>query len=158
MIILGIDPGIARCGYGVVASDSKKNLTCLTWGCLEPKGSTADRLCVLHSEFQKIISAYHPDTVSIESLFFGINAKTALSIGEARGVIILTATENHLPIFEYTPLQVKMSLTGYGRADKSQIQKVVKMILKLDKIPEPDDAADGLAIAITHLFNFKSQI
>lgn len=148
MVILGIDPGFARTGFGVVAKEARE-IKYIGHGCI----TTAKdkdfpvRIKKLNAELTKVIKKYKPHCLAIEDLFFCKNAKTALKVGQARGVIMLTAIENKLPIFEYTPLQVKQALTGYGRADKNQIQRMVKTILKLKEIPTPDDAADALAVA-----------
>lgn len=156
MVILGIDPGIGRCGWGVVEYKSAK-FKVIDYGCIEtkPNGSIEKRLLEIASEVTDIIKKYNPDEFSIEELFFGANSKTALVVGQARGVVLLCAGENKLPVAIYTPLQVKMALTGYGRADKSQIGQMVKIILKLNEIPKLDDTADALAIAITHAFSAK---
>lgn len=156
MRILGIDPGIARCGWGVVEMQNGK------WkmencGCIEtsPKLSVQERLKQIHEQISKIIKTYQPDSLSIEELFFNTNAKTAFVVGQARGVILLTAAEHNLEIAIYTPLQVKMALTGYGRAEKKQIGQMVKTLLVLKEVPKPDDTADALAIALTHAFSSK---
>jgi crossover junction endodeoxyribonuclease RuvC len=157
MRILGIDPGIGRCGWGVIDIESSK-LKVIKFGCIEtsPKKSVQDRLMEIHKEITKIIKTHKPEVLSIEELFFNNNAKTAFVVGQARGVILLAAAENNLEVGIYTPLQVKMSLTGYGRAEKPQVGQMVKVLLKLKEIPKPDDTADGLAIAITHAFSAKS--
>jgi crossover junction endodeoxyribonuclease RuvC len=156
MRILGIDPGIGRCGWGVVEFQNAK-LKMLDCGCIEtsPKKTVEKRLEEIYSEITRLIKTYSPDTLAIEELFFNTNAKTAFVVGQARGVILLAAAENNLKIGIYTPLQVKLSLTGYGRAEKPQVGQMVKTLLKLKEIPKPDDTADGLAIAITHAFSNK---
>ena len=156
MVILGIDPGIGRCGWGVVEYEASK-LKVVDYGSIEttPNGKIEERLLIISDEIMGFIKKYKPDVMSIEELFFGANSKTALVVGQARGVILLCAGEHKLPVAIYTPLQVKMALTGYGRADKAQIGQMVKIILKLDKIPKLDDTADALAIAITHAFSAK---
>lgn len=156
MLILGIDPGIARLGWGLVTSEKGK-LKMVDYGCFETpaKMPENDRLEEIYRFLGKLIQTHNPDTLSVEELFFAANAKTALTVGQARGVILLTATLQKLPVVSYTPLEVKQALTGYGRADKKQIQIMVKSILGLEKIPQPDDAADALAIAITHAFSYK---
>jgi len=157
MKILGIDPGIARCGWGVLETRNSK-LEVRGFGCIEtsPKKHVQDRLLEIYQEVNKIIKTYRPDALSIEELFFNTNAKTAFVVGQARGVILLAAAENNLTIGIYTPLQVKLALTGYGRAEKPQVGQMVKVLLKLKEVPKPDDTADGLAIAITHAFSAKS--
>ncbi|HRY60015.1 MAG TPA: crossover junction endodeoxyribonuclease RuvC [Patescibacteria group bacterium] len=151
MKILGIDPGTATTGWGVIKFESGK-FKVEGCGCIftPAKQNQAIRLAHIYSELVKIIKKEKPDVVAIEKLFFINNIKTAMTVGEARGVCLLVAEQSRVKIFEYTPLQVKQSLTGYGKAEKSQIQMMVKMILKLKEIPKPDDMADALAIAITH--------
>lgn len=150
MIIFGIDPGIARLGWGVIKK-SGRDVVCVAYGCITTTNgpTTAERLVCIEKEMQKLYKKFKPDAVGIEELFFAKNAKTAFQVGHARGVILLVAQKNHTPIREFTPLQVKQAMTGYGRADKAQMQRMVKIILKLDALPKPDDAADALAIAIT---------
>lgn len=151
MRILGIDPGTATTGWGVVEAQGAK-LKAQSCGCIltPAKQNQAKRLAHIYSELSTIIKKTKPDILAIEKLFFINNIKTAMTVGEARGVCLLVAEQNKIPIFEYTPLQVKQSLTGYGKAEKKQIQMMVKSILKLKEIPKPDDMADALAIAITH--------
>ncbi|MFH1859748.1 MAG: crossover junction endodeoxyribonuclease RuvC [bacterium] len=159
MRILGIDPGIETTGYGIVdeaaASDRGTNhgLKMIDYGCIitSRELSLAQRLVVIRQKLAAIISEYHPDTASVEEIFFSKNTKTATSVGHARGVILLTIAEAGLNVFEYTPLQVKHTVCGAGHADKAQIQKAVKLFLQLDHIPKSDDAADALAIAICHI-------
>ena len=147
--IMGIDPGIATTGYGIIKYKANK-IVAVDYGCIitSPKLSFSERLKKIHSELKKIIIRYHPSRIAIEELFFAKNVKTALKVGEARGVILLTVIQSKIPIFEFTPLEVKQAITGYGRASKQQIQKMIKILLNLKEIPKPDDAADALAIAI----------
>lgn len=149
MIILGIDPGFAITGVGVLKKVGSE-ASYVAHGCIiTDKGEDFPiRLKKINQELNKVIKKYKPDCVAIEDLFFYKNVKTAMKVGQARGVIMLTATQNNLSIYEYTPLQVKQALTGYGRADKNQIQQMVKIVFKLKEIPQPDDAADALAIAL----------
>lgn len=156
MIILGIDPGIGRCGWAILEAEGAR-LEARDFGCIETssKNETPKRLKEIHEEVLRIIQKYKPEVLSIEELFFNTNAKTAFVVGQARGVVLLAAAENNLPVSIYTPLQVKMSLTGYGRAEKNQIGQMVKVLLKLKEIPTPDDTADALAVAITHAFSAK---
>jgi crossover junction endodeoxyribonuclease RuvC len=156
MRILGIDPGIARCGFGVLDFNASK-FNVLDFGCIETSSDdlVPDRLNQIHKEIAKIIDKYKPDALSIEELFFNTNAKTAFVVGQARGVILLAAAQNNIPIFIYTPLQVKIALTGYGRAEKDQIGKMVKILLNLKEIPKLDDTSDALAVSITHAFSNK---
>ncbi len=149
-IILGIDPGIADTGFGVIKRDQNNKLSCLNYGSIKTKAQTehSERLSSIYKGLNKIIKKYKPDIIAVEELFFCSNAKTALIVGEARGVAMLAAKQNKTPIMEFTPLQVKQAVSTYGRAEKTQVQKMVKLILNLKEIPQPDDAADALAIAI----------
>jgi len=151
-IILGIDPGIADTGYGVI-KEERGSLSCLTYGSIKTKASDnlVTRLNVLHLELDKIIKKYHPDSAAIEALFFNKNVRTALIVGQARGVALLTLSQNKLTVVDFTPAQVKQAVCAYGQASKKQVQKMVKLILDLKEIPQPDDAADALAIAICAL-------
>jgi crossover junction endodeoxyribonuclease RuvC len=153
MIALGIDPGIATTGYGVVREERNGQLVALVHGVIEtPKtDSLPKRLHHLRQHLRSLLEAWQPDEVAVEELFFATNAKTAITVGQARGVILLTLFEGGRPIFEYTPLQVKQAVSGYGAADKKQMQEMVRILLSLSKIPKPDDAADALAIAVTHV-------
>ncbi len=156
MTILGIDPGIGRMGWGVIEVKSSK-LKVQSYGCVETssKNTTSERLLIIYKKVQEIIKQYSPEAMAIEQLFFNTNVKTAFVVGEARGVIILAGANKKLPVFSYTPLQVKVALTGYGKAEKRQVGQMVKVILKLKEIPKPDDTADALAIALTHAFSKK---
>lgn len=151
-IILGIDPGIADTGYGVIESAGSK-LTCLAYGSIktDSKLDLISRLEILHCELDKIIKKYKPDLAAIEQLFFNKNVRTALIVGQARGVVLLTLKQNKLTIIDYTPSQVKSAVSAYGQASKLQVQKMVKLILNLKELPKPDDAADALAVAICGL-------
>jgi crossover junction endodeoxyribonuclease RuvC len=151
MRILGIDPGIAIVGYGVIDKEGNRYKT-VAYDAVTTRAHTPleERLEKVYTGINEIIKIYKPDAMSIEELFFNNNAKTALTVGQARGVIILAAVQNHVPVYEYTPLQVKQALTGYGRASKSQIQQMMKSMLALTEIPKPDDVADALAIAVCH--------
>lgn len=156
MLILGIDPGIAITGIAVV-SEEKGKVSLLSHKSLTTPTTltTSERLELIYSELVKLVKLVQPEVAALENLFFNTNAKTALIVGQARGVVQLALAQNKIPIVEYTPLQVKMALTGYGRADKNQIQQMVKTILKLPKILSPDDVADAAAIALTHCFSYK---
>lgn len=147
--ILGIDPGTGRLGFGVIEKNSNL-LNLVDAGVITTDKSLSDsqRLKIIFDDITEIISKTNPDIISIEKLFFSQNVTTAMTVSQARGVVLLLAEQNSLPIFEYTPLQIKQALTGYGRADKKQIQNMVKIILKLKEIPKPDDCADALAAAI----------
>jgi crossover junction endodeoxyribonuclease RuvC len=148
-IILGIDPGLADTGYGVILQD-KNTLSVIDYANIKTKAGVADeqRLHTISKILSTIIKKYKPDIASIEEIFFSKNVKTAIVVGQARGAILLTLAENGIPVVEYTPLQIKQALTTYGRADKNQVQQMVKMILGLKAVPKPDDAADALAAAI----------
>jgi crossover junction endodeoxyribonuclease RuvC len=151
MIILGIDPGIAIMGYGVIRYEGNR-FSPIKYGAVttSPTSSMPERLSILYNETNLLIKEYKPDAFALEELFFNKNVKTALTVGHARGVILLSAYESHLNIFEYTPLQVKQAIVGYGRAEKMQVQQMVKVLLNLESIPKPDDVADALAIAMCH--------
>lgn len=158
MRILGIDPGLALVGFGLI--DVRGNSYKLVdYGVIETKAGLPlpSRLEKIYKLMDQLIETYKPDEVAFEELFFNKNVKTAIAVGHARGVEILACKNKGLDIFEYTPLQIKQAITGYGRADKKQIQEMVKLLLNMEKIPKPDDAADGLAVAITHAssLNFK---
>ena len=151
MRILGIDPGIAIMGYGVLDYQNNK-FKVIDYGAVitTNKNSLPERLQMLDKGLNDLLELHKPDAVAFEELFFNQNAKTALIVGQARGVAVLSAQKKGIDIFEYTPLQVKQAVAGYGRADKKQVQQMVKMLLNMREIPKPDDAADGLAIAICH--------
>lgn len=157
MIILGIDPGTAITGYGIIKKGEKGVLSCVRYDCIYTnKEDTAPvRLHVLENELLSIFRLYKPDVVAVEKIYFAKNIKTAMPVSEARGVILLTAAKQKLPIYEFTPSQVKMAVTGYGRAEKKQVQSMVAKILSLPKIPKPDDAADALGVAISYIYGLK---
>ncbi|MCL5970925.1 MAG: crossover junction endodeoxyribonuclease RuvC [Patescibacteria group bacterium] len=157
MIILGVDPGIARTGWGIIECQMS-NVKCQMFGCVETstKRKHEDRLETIYDSIQKIIKEHKPDSLAIEELFFNTNAKTALIVGQARGVVLLCGAQNKIPVSIYTPLQVKVAVTGYGRAEKRQVGQMVKTLLSLKSIPKPDDVTDALAIAITHAFSAKT--
>jgi crossover junction endodeoxyribonuclease RuvC len=149
-IILGIDPGIADTGYGLINKESNGRITCLEYGSVRTRAGneTSVRLEKIYSDLDKKIKEYKPQLMAVEQLFFCNNVKTALAVGEARGVVMLLARKNKLEVTEHTPLQVKQAVSAYGRASKMQIQKMVQFLLKLEDLPKPDDAADALAVAI----------
>ncbi len=151
MIILGIDPGIAIVGWGVLDYNASK-FKVLDFGSIQTPSamSTEDRLCAIYDALRSIITKYKPEQMAIEELFWNTNQKTGIRVSEARGVTLLCARQAGLEIFEYTPLQVKQAVVGYGRAEKKQVISMVTMILNLPKPPKPDDTADALAIAICH--------
>lgn len=156
MKILGIDPGIGRVGWGMIEYHSHTPQL-ISVGCFETfsTSSEPERLRQIYDFFSRLFSKSRPDAIAIEQLFFAANSKTAFSVGQARGVLVLCCSIYGLNPYSYTPLQVKQSMTGYGRADKTQIQTMVKSLLRLDTVPKPDDAADALAIALTHAFSQK---
>jgi len=151
VIILGIDPGTAITGYGLIEEKSGK-LALVDCGAIitEPKMTLEQRLERLYDQLEDLIDEYNPDEIAVEQLFFSTNVKTAMAVGQARGVILLATQKAGVPMSEYTPNQVKNGICGHGGADKKQVQKMVQMILKMKEIPKPDDAADALAIAICH--------
>ena len=153
MIVLGIDPGIATTGYGIVREEQNGQYTALAFGVLlTPKTeSLPERLLLLRAQLITLIKEWRPTESVVEALFFATNVKTAMVVGQARGVILVTLHEAGLAIGEYTPLQVKQAVTGYGQADKQQMQSMVKLLFNMGTTPKPDDAADALAIAFTHL-------
>lgn len=152
MIILGIDPGIAIVGYAAISLKDNKLLV-LDYGCIKTskKQVFSQRLYQIYHELRILIKKYKPDQVAVENIYFAKNVKTAMRVSEARGVAVLAAAKSKIKVLEFTPLQIKQALTGYGRASKGQIQEMVKTMLGLKKIPKPDDVADALAIAITCL-------
>ncbi|MGI6090060.1 MAG: crossover junction endodeoxyribonuclease RuvC [Saccharofermentanales bacterium] len=151
MIILGVDPGYAITGYGVIAKESGI-LKALDYGVVSTpaKSYFPLRLRSIHEGLAQLIANFKPDCLAIEELFFSRNTTTAIGTAQARGVAVLAAAQAGIPVFEYTPLQVKMAVTGYGRAEKAQMQEMVRILLKLSRPPQPDDAADALAVAICH--------
>lgn len=157
--ILGIDPGTGICGFGVVNFTTFKRPCMVTAGVISTPAHTAlaDRLLDIYASLQQIIEETKPDAVSIEKLYFNQNITTGITVAEARGVAILVARQANIPVFEYTPLQIKQSLTGYGRAEKKQIQEMVRQYLHMEKAVRPDDAADALAAAITHAMMTRLQ-
>ncbi len=163
MIVLGIDPGIAIVGYGIIKYEGNKFCT-IDYGAVTTSSSLElpDRLCIIYKEICELIELHKPDVIAIEELFFNTNVKTAIAVGHGRGVAILAGANAGIKVYEYTPLQVKQAVVGYGRATKSQVQQMIKAILCLDKIPKPDDVADALAIAVCHAhsarFNEKAAV
>lgn len=151
MIILGIDPGYAIVGYGLI-DYTNNHFTVLDYGAITtPAGMDFNRrLEIIHDELEQIILKFKPSCMAIEKLFYNTNAKTVIDVAQARGVILFTAQKHGLDVSEYTPLQVKQSVVGYGRAEKKQVQEMMRIMLKLEKIPKPDDTADALAMAICH--------
>ncbi len=157
MRVLGIDPGTAITGYGIVQEDPQGDLEVLKYGVIvTPTGmELQERLLHIYTELKQIILLHRPDSSAVENLFFQKNVKTALAVGHARGVVLLALAEMSVPIASYTPNEVKQAVSGYGGADKNQVQQMVQILLKLSELPKPDDAADALAVAICHLHSSK---
>jgi len=156
-VVVGIDPGTAKTGYGIVREQENGELEWIAHGVVttpsdwdEPK-----RLLELYQKLCEILSTYKPDCCAVEKLFFQKNVKTAISVGQGRGAALIAAAASDLPVGEYTPLEVKLAVVGYGSADKGQVQQMVKVLLGLSDIPQPDDAADALAVAICHLHSTR---
>lgn len=151
MRILGIDPGTGILGFGVIEGQVQTPKM-VDAGVIRTKvhQPEPERLLIIYESLQEIVEATKPQVVSVEKLFFARNVTTAMSVSQARGVVLLVAQQHNLPIFEYTPMQIKLALTGYGKADKKQVQEMVRLLLKLKEVPKPDDCADALAAALTH--------
>ena len=151
MIIFGIDPGSDRTGYGCVDTDGSRHRL-VTCGAIKTKASATfpEKLLVIHSRLSTLLAECRPDAVAIENVFVAVNVRSALKLGHARGVAMLAAVEAGVPVFEYTPAEIKRAVVGYGRADKPQVQHMVKLLLGLAAVPSPHDAADALAVAICH--------
>lgn len=151
MRIIGIDPGYAIVGCGIVEYDGRAFRT-LEYGAITTPAGTPfpSRLRVIHDQLIQLLSVFHPDAMAVEKLYFNTNTTTAIDVAQARGVVLLAAEEKGIPVYEYTPLQVKQAVVGYGRAEKRQVIEMTKRILSLVKTPKPDDVADALAIAICH--------
>lgn len=157
MRILGIDPGTGILGFGVIEIDAKGKASLVDAGVIRTpvKQADSDRLATIYDELHEIITDTKPQIMSVEKLFFSQNVTTAMSVSQARGVVLLCGKQHKLELFEYTPQQIKMALTGYGRADKKQIQEMVRVILGLSEVPKPDDCADAIAAALTHAQNMR---
>lgn len=151
MLVLGLDPGLAITGYGLVEGDGQR-LRPVAYGVLRtPAGvPLPDRLVMLHQALADLLAEYRPPVAALEELFFATNARTAIMVGEARGVLLLTLAQAGVAVAEYTPLQIKQAITGYGQAEKLQVQQMVRLLLNLAELPKPDDAADALAVSICH--------
>ena len=159
MIIMGIDPGFAITGYGIVSYTGNK-FKIIEYGAVKTGTDKifSERLLCIYNEMNELIEKYKPDYIAVEELFFNTNAKTALKVGHGRGIALLCGAINNINIFEYTPLQIKQAVCGYGRADKTQMQQMIKVLLNLEKIPKPDDAADALGIAICHAHSYNPKL
>jgi crossover junction endodeoxyribonuclease RuvC len=151
MITLGVDPGTALMGFGLVQGDDDPQL--ITYGVVETttEESMPERLVRLYDALWELIRTHSPDVLAIEQLFFARNVTTALAVGQARGVVLLAAAQHGMPVYEYKPSEVKQTISGYGKADKPQMQEMVRMLLNLPDVPKPDDAADALAVALCHI-------
>ncbi len=152
MIIIGIDPGLATVGFGVIRKE-ESSITPVSYGCIRtsPEKQNPERLMEIYNEVSALFEKYSPSAVAVEKLFFTNNVTSAMGVSEARGVIFLAAQQKNIPVAEYTPKQIKQAITGSGRADKKQMQEMIKRLLNLDEVPKPDDAADGLSIALCHI-------
>jgi crossover junction endodeoxyribonuclease RuvC len=159
MLVIGIDPGTAITGYGLVREKEDGTLEAVEYGVIETpaKSPMPERLVLLHEKLKEILSQQQPDSSAVEMLFFQRNVKTAITVGQGRGVVLLALAQADVPIAEYTPLEIKQAITGYGGADKRQMQDMVRTLLNLEEAPKPDDAADALAVAICHLHSVKMQ-
>lgn len=156
MLIMGIDPGIAISGYGLISGECN-DCSIIEYGVLKTPArlKMPQRLKQIYEGYIKLIEKYKPDAVAVEELFFYKNAKTIISVSQARGAALLAAALSNIEVFEYTPLQVKQAVVGYGRADKHQVQQMIKIYFHLDNLPKPDDAADALAVAVCHMNSYK---
>ncbi len=156
MTILGVDPGTARIGWGLI-EDRGGRITAIAYGCILTNNvhSLPDRLAQIYKAFTTLLRQYKPGALSVEDLFFASNAKTAIAVGQARGVILLAAAQAHIPVASYSPMTVKKTICGSGSAKKEQVGKMITRLLRLKEIPKPDDTADALAIAATHGFSYK---
>jgi crossover junction endodeoxyribonuclease RuvC len=157
MLVIGIDPGTATTGYGLVRENQDGSLSAVDYGAITTPANLPMplRLLELYNKLKEILLLHHPESGAVEKLFFQRHVSTAISVGQGRGVALLALAESGIDVLEYTPLEVKQAVAGYGRADKAQIQSMVRALLSLDEIPTPDDAADALAIAICHLHSAK---
>lgn len=156
MTILGVDPGTARIGWGVIEDNGGK-ITAKAYGCIttDKVDSPEQRLAQIYRAYTKLLKTYKPHEVGVEDLYFATNAKTAIAVGQARGVILLATAQAHIPVSSYSPMTVKKTICGSGSAEKAQVGKMVTRLLRLKEIPKPDDTADALAIAVTHGFSYK---
>lgn len=160
MLIVGIDPGLATTGYGFIEKSDSDDIKVIDYGIVSTPAKTPveKRLLFIHQEIRRLLNLHCPQQAAVEKLFFQRNTTTAMSVSQARGVILLAMAEFGLPISEYTPLEIKLAVAGYGGAGKRQIQEMVRMILEIEEIPRPDDAADALAVAICHCNHFNRHL
>ncbi|MCH7480518.1 MAG: crossover junction endodeoxyribonuclease RuvC [Chloroflexi bacterium] len=159
MLVIGIDPGTAITGYGLVQESDDGGLVAVDYGVIitPPKTPMPQRLAMLYDGLKEMLSVHQPESAAVEKLFFSKNVRTAMSVGQARGVTLLALERAHISIAEYAPTEIKQAVSGYGGADKRQVQEMVRTLLNLDDIPKPDDAADALAVAICHLHSIRTQ-
>lgn len=156
MIIMGIDPGYARIGWAVIAEKNAK-IQPISFGCIETKKEMSSelRLEKIYDDMVTLIKKHHPDALAVEDVFFATNAKTVIGVGQSRGIILLAAAKSRVPVISYSPLAVKQAITGSGKADKKQVERMVMLTLQLKTAPKPDDTVDALAIAMTHAYSYK---
>lgn len=159
MLVIGIDPGTASTGYGVVRQSADGSLELVTYGVISTPSDQpmSERLHILHRELTDLLALHRPDSGAVEKLFYQRNVSTAISVGQARGVSLLAFAQADVPVDEYNPRTIKQSVTGYGGAEKAQIQEMVRSLLGMQELPKPDDAADALAIAICHLHSTETR-
>jgi len=157
MTVIGLDPGSAITGFGILEERADHSLEVIDYGVLRtgPELSTAERLQSIYEQLNNLLVLHHPDSGAVENLFFQRNVSTAITVGQARGVLLLALSQAGIPVAEYNPMEIKQAVAGYGKADKKQVQQMVKMLLGLKEIPRPDDAADALAVAICHIHSRK---
>ncbi len=158
-VVVGIDPGTAITGYGIIREQENGDLEWVSHGVVKTPSDWDEpqRLLEIYQKLNEIFTSYKPDCCAVEKLFFQKNVKTAIQVGQGRGAALIAAAEAELTVGEYTPLEIKQAVVGYGNADKQQVQKMVKVLLNLEEIPKPDDAADALAVAICHLHSTRNQ-
>jgi len=149
MIILGIDPGTATTGFGIIEK-TKKKIRVIDYGCIKtcPDLGAGERLKIINNELNKLIKKHRPNILAVETVYFFKNLKTAMPVSQAKGVVLLTAAKKKIPVYEFTPLQMKMAIAGYGKAEKKQVQEMLKILLNMEETPKQDDAADALGIAL----------
>jgi len=159
MLVIGVDPGTAITGYGLVRDDEHGKLVAVDFGVITTPSNLPmpERLLQIYQRLRELLSRYHPESGAVEKLFLQRNVRTAISVGQGRGIALLALAEAGIPVAEYTPLEIKQAVTGYGGAEKMQVQQMVKYLLGLSEIPRPDDAADALAVAICHLHSARTQ-
>jgi len=160
MRIIGIDPGTASCGFGIIDEEDGR-LNVVNYGVIRTRptdGDAAQRLQIIYQELNELLNTYRPDVAAVEELFFGRNISSAIKVGQARGVLLLALANSQIPVAEYSPPKIKEAVSGYGNASKEQVQYMVQNLLELEEIPKPDDAADGLAVALTHYQHWRSEL